>query len=228
MTITSNIAGVIRQVERLRVNVPLAEERALARPEWEAEAVGEARRTLLALADPAQRQFIEPFIQTVKSWFAQPVRSFEMKSPFGELLEPFEAIAAARLARENLNPADLSQSLFLKPVQDFEDLILQWVQTDEADFGKARDARDLGKMDEEIAHLISYIMLSPKLGPKGMAARGHLTQHIARFLVARQQPLDAATIDAWLRAVLAAWRVLVVKLFPGKMRAELRAMKGEL
>ena len=40
--------------------------------------------------------------------------------------------------------------------------------------------------------------------------------------------LDAATVDTWLRAVLAAWRNLVRALFPQRFHAELRAARGEL
>ena len=49
---------------------------------------------------------------------------------------------------------DLSQNLFLGEVQNFEEMLLEWVANE-----KNKDRRDAGKSDAEIAGLISWIML---------------------------------------------------------------------
>jgi transcriptional/translational regulatory protein YebC/TACO1 len=86
-------------------------------------------------------------------------------------------------------------------VEEFDALMLEWVETE-----KRKDARDAGKTDEEIAALISRIMLSPKMGPKGIDARDRLRPHIEESLRRKLGgDLSAETVDYWLRTVLAVW-----------------------
>jgi hypothetical protein len=227
MLIDSNIAGVMRQVERLKSAIPGAMERSLNPDRWYADARATAQRVLIAIAEPAERRFISQFVETVTATLLQPNGlMLQMRSPFPGLRDRIEEARAAHLA---LNLGDLSSNLFLAQVQEFEDLILDWVQTPEDEGGKKRDHRDWGKSDEEIAHLISYIMLSPNLGEKGKAAREALTPHIAAFLMQKQMDrLDGIVVDRWLRVVLAAWRELIITRYPAMLRAELRAAKGSL
>ncbi len=222
MLVQSNISGVLRQLERLQANVPVALDRALAPRHWLEEAKVRARKTLLALADPAQRKFIDDFVeQTSASILEGGGLVLRMGTPFRDTGDP---LADAQAARAALSPFDGPDNLFLRQVTKFEDLILKWVETQ-----KNLDARDAGKSDDEIARLISYIMLSPNLGEKGKEARKRLTPHIEAFIAQQQQQrLDAATVDLWLRAVLAEWRELLRRRFPGLVREELRTLKGEL
>ena len=137
-------------------------------------------------------------------------------------MQTMQDIQAARVA---VNPVDLSQNLFLQEVQKFEDLMTQWVQTE-----KDKDRRDAGKTDEEIGNFISYVMLTPVPTPRMMEARVALMPHIADFLKRQQASarLDGATVETWLRAVVAAWRNLVRDLFPQRFCKELNAVRGEL
>jgi hypothetical protein len=227
MLIDSNISGVIRQVEQLQAAIPAAMQRALHPDLWEADARALAQRTLLAISEPSERRFIALFVDTLTVTLLQPNGfSLGLRSPFPELRN---TLFDAQNARAVLNPADLSSNLFLGQVQRFDDLIRQWVETPEDQGGKRRDARDWGKSDAEIAQLISYIMLSPNLGPEGLAARQRLTPHITDYLLQLQMDrLSGPVAERWLRAVLAAWRELIVARYPGVVRAELAAVKGRL
>ena len=96
----------------------------------------------------------------------------------------------------------------------------------------------VGKTDEEIASFISYAMFAPdgarlvvQNGPnKGRLVRDVFLPHIEDFLKRKQSSarLSAEVVDAWLRAVLSAWRNLVRDLFPQKFHTELLAVRGEL
>ncbi len=227
MRFESNISGVIAQVERLKERIPIALERALAPKHWHPEARALAQRTLLAIAEPVERRFISAFVDTVAAGVLQAGGlALTMRSPFPALRN---ILTESRAARQALAPADRAGNLFLGQVQDFEDLILQWVETPFEEGGKRRDSRDWGKSDEDIAHLISYIMLSSNLGIQGLKARDRLTPHIESFLRQSQADrLPPATVDQWLRAVLAAWRELVRVKYPLAVRLELQSMSGEL
>jgi hypothetical protein len=152
-----------------------------------------------------------------------------MNSPF----PPDQTLADMAAARAAASPVDLAQNLFLQEVQKVEDWLTQWVEQE-----KNKDQRDTGRTDEQIAHFIAYVMFTPdggryivRNGPnKGRLVRDVFMPHIVDFLQRKQAGgrLDAATVDAWLRAVLAAWRNMVRDLFPQKFHAELRAVRGEL
>jgi hypothetical protein len=66
MQISSNLAGVIGRVQRLRDrDIPAALARTLHPGNWTAAAKVAAEQTLLAIAQPAERQFIPDFIKTL-------------------------------------------------------------------------------------------------------------------------------------------------------------------
>jgi hypothetical protein len=228
IAIESNLAGVIRRTEALIRNIPVAMEQALAPALWIDEARELALRTLLAVAAPQDRQHIAGFVATVTAAALEKGGlALAMKTPFPELRN---ILAQTQVARRVIGPADLSQSLFQGQLADFDQLILEWVETPENAGGKRRDSRDWGKSDEEIAALISYIMLSPNPGPRALAARARLTPHIAAFLEQAQQGnrLDAVTVDVWLRAVLAAWREMFRMRYLAKVRAIVSALGEQL
>lgn len=226
-TLTSNVSGVLRQTERLIQRLPQVMESALHADQWRDEARDLAFRTLHALAQPNEAPYVGQFVATLQAAFSAGTLSLVMKSPF----PPALTLPAAQAAKAALDPTAGAGSLFLTPVQEFEALILDWVGTPEGQGGKRRDARDAGKTDEQIADLISYIMLTPfeALGHKGQLARLRLTPHLEAF-VQRQTAggLPQSTVDLWLRAVLAAWRKLIQFKYPERVRAELLKLKGEL
>lgn len=226
MEFESNIAGVIRQVERLRDHIPVAMDKALKPKHWHAAARDLAQRTLLAIAKPVERRFISGFVEDVTATVLQAGGlGLQLRSPFPALRNLLGDAQSARAALDPVNPYDL----FRGQVSEVEDLILQWVETPVEEGGKHRDSRDWGKSDEQIANLISYIMLSPNVGVKGSVARQKLAPHIAAYLQKSQADrLSAPAVDRWLRAVLAAWRELVRTQYPARVREELLALKGDL
>jgi hypothetical protein len=232
MKIESNIVGVGRQVERLMARVPEAAARSLKPDRWLVQARSTAEGILLVLALPQERRFVPQFIATMAAevWSGGApsggALSLKMSTPFPEL---HDLLASAQAAKGVAGNQDMGMGLFDLPLREFEDLILKWVETSEAAGGKRRDARDDGKSDEDIARLISYIMLSPNIGIKGAIARVKLTPHIEEFLQKSQADrLTPATVDLWLRAVLEGWRALVRQALPGRIKAELAVMRNEL
>jgi len=228
MTINSNIAGVIRQTERLMARIPVAATAALQPVKWEVEAANLAQTILYTLATPAEAQFVPLFIKQITTGVFEGGLSLKMQTPFAPLRNILGQAQAAKGATSN---KDLGMGLFDLPIREFEDLILKWVETSEEEGGKRRDARDTGKSDEQIAHLISHIMLSPDMdrSKKGRKAREKLTPHIEEFLKSGQaNRLPPATVSLWLQAVLAGWREMVLRRYPAKLKAELAATKGEL
>lgn len=225
-TIDSNILDVLKQTDELiEERIPAAMEAALDPALWYTEAHDLAVRVILAIADPQERKFIPDFAQTVTASVLQGGGlSLQMHTPFPELRDLLRSAQAARAA---MNPRDMMQNLFALPVSQFEELILQWVEE-----AKKKDSRDVGKSDQDIADLISYIMLSPNLTPggKGEKARAALLPHITEFLQQKQvaNRLPPEVVDRWLRAVLTAWRELVRVKYPTKVREQLHNKEGGL
>lgn len=234
MRIESNISAVIGRVKRLKDrDIPTAL-RATMRPErWRELAEREARIALRANAQPGQMDFIEGFMDTLLvDVFGGTGFFFRMHTPFtaAQTLEDY------RSAREAVSPGDLGLSLFQKDVTAFEQLMAEWVATE-----KDKDKRDAGKTDEEIGNWLAYVLLTPDGGRLlvknsdkkeniGRPVRDVFLPYIVDFLqrkaaVAR---LDAATVDTWLKAVLAAWRRMVSDLFPEMFHRELMTARSEL
>lgn len=217
MAITSNIDQVIGQMQRLKARVPAAVARVNEPLAWRERAreVAEGVLKSLAVGEEQQGQ-VARFVDAVTSG-ALGGRGFTLglDNPVRPALDLIRSARSARLAT---GAADLGLGLFNLPLQKFEDAILDWVQTE-----KHKDARDEGKTDEDIAHLISYILLAPNLGERGRQAREGLLPHILEFLDRQRGPLPRATVDQWLRAVLAAWRAMVRTELVQRLRAELRA-----
>lgn len=226
ITISSNLSKVISQVTAVREEVPRAVTRALSPAKWMERAREVAEKTLFVVARPDEFDFVREFARAVTAsvWQGGGLL-LRLKSPRPELRQVLQQAQAARAASDGSSAEPL---LFQKTVLEFEDLILQWVQTPEAEGGKRRDARDEGKTDEEIAQLISYIMLSPNVGETGLRARSALLPHLVAFLQQREQARVGMTperIDEWLRMVLAAWREMVRAEITARIRAELKAKK---
>lgn len=229
MRLDSNLSGVIRQTERLIQRIPKAMEQALHPDRWRDDARTLAFNTLNAIAQTNEAVYVGQFVATLEAAvLAGGGLSLKLRSPF----PPVATLTAAQQARTLLDPSHGFSSLFLGPVQEMEAFILEWVATQ-----KDKDQRDAGKSDQDIADFISYVLLSPgganvivSSGKnKGRYARETLMPHLEEFLQQQQRGrLAPETVTLWLRAVLAAWRHLLRLKYPARVRAELRAMKGEL
>ena len=232
MRIESNIAGVIAQFDRVTREIPAALDRVLQPENWIDDARDLAETVLLIHAKPNQRVEISKFIDTIMMMPAG--FDLRMRSPYSNQSGADRLAATQTLGGLGGGSREAVQAggttLFQSLTQSMEAMILEWVETPEEKGGKRRDARDLGKTDEEIARLISYIMLTDdgsryivRTGKnQGRLAREVLTPHIAAFIESKLAPaLDAKTIDLWLRAVLAAWREMVLSQIGDRIKAEL-------
>ncbi len=220
--VESNINDVIGRTQKIKRAIPLAMQETLAPELWLARARQVAQRTLLAIAQPEERRFIQPFVNTVSADLLGAMLRLQMRSPFaGD--SPDQVLDSARAAAAALTPKEIVATrglgLFLQPVENFETLILEWVRgplrtATDAETGlpypeelaKRKDARDWGKTDEEVARFISRLMLTPDPTDGERAAREKLEPHIAKFIANRLAgELGEAVAEIWLKAVLAAW-----------------------
>lgn len=240
LQITSNVDSVIERTRKLRTDIPQAMQKALAPDLWMAQARDVAQRTLLAIAEPEQRKHIQPFVNTVSAELAGITLSLKMRSPF-QASSPDQMMGDARAAAASLTPKEIVEtrglSLFMKQVENFEAIVLQWVQGDMPDenipypdeTGKRKDARDWGKTDEEVARFISHLLLTPDPTEGELVAREKLEPHIAKYIANRlASQLGEAIVEVWLKAVMAAWRAMLCSGYPGKFNSILRRGKTVL
>jgi len=240
MKIESNLNGVIGRLTRtIGQDIPAAMTRALAPDHWRAAARLEAEQTLLALAQLQQREFIPGFIETLTAGVFGNGFFLSLRSPFAPDI-PYHIAPQAQLPGVGTGTFEALQ---IPPGndawQDFFQQMVEWVDTVK-DWDEARDG-GVKSFDlvAQKADWLAYIMLSPNLSnvrhdPDRMSeqeARDHLMPHIIKFLQAQAPaktagPMDADTIDLWLRAVLAAWREMVCARFPEILRRELRGQGG--
>ena len=236
MKIESNIGSVMQRVSRLKDrDIPAALKTALHPEQWRELAHKEAERTLLALALPSQREFIREFLQVLTVDVFGTGFSLKMKTPFlgGMTLADYQAAGGV------VSPGDLGTNLFEGGLNEFRDLMAEWVAEE-----KRKDQRDTGKTDDDIGRWLARELLNPDGGhlvrvkdaqgnPQknaGREVREVFMPYILDYLQRKQSlaQLDAATVDAWLRAVLCAWRGMVRELFPEIFRTALRSQIGEL
>ena len=224
ITLESNLTGVIGRLKRMKDHdIPTAMAKALTPARWLEPFRREAEQALLVVAEPSERDFIPKFIATVTAAVLQGGFAMRMRAPFGDetSLQDFQAAAAAG------SVADMGQNLFLSKVEEFRDIVQQWVERE-----KVKDKRDTGKSDEDIAHFISYLMLTPdeRLTPAEQAAAISLAPHIVEFVQKNQAEsrLTAEKTTLWLKAVLVAWREFFKAEFPVVFHQEFKATGSTL
>ena len=252
MEILTNLAGVMGQVARLKAHVPMAAGRALHPDVWEPVAHGVADRTMRALAKPEEQRHVPLVLATLMAVVFPPEGlSLSMHRP-GPESGPRLRLPEQLLGPEHLGAAgEWGPYMFAMPIPEFKELILKWVETRQEEGGKRRDARDAEKTDEEIASYVADVMLSPN--KQAQDARRRLLPHILGWLKQQGEAfgwdpkspeshageagfldlingveLKAESLDLWLRAVLAAWRVMVLAGFEPRFRQELLKMQDEL
>ncbi|HEV2329024.1 MAG TPA: hypothetical protein VGY56_09585 [Verrucomicrobiae bacterium] len=238
LQIASNVDSVIERTRKLRADIPAAMQKALAPDLWLAQARDVAERTLLAISEPEQRKYIQPFVNTVSAQLAGITLSLKMRSPF-QASSSDQMIEDARAAAASLTPKEIVEtrglSLFMKQVENFEAIVLEWVQGDMPnentgapvpypdETGKRKDARDWGKTDEEIARFISHLLLTPDPTKGELAAREKLEPHIAKYIANRlSSQLSEAIVEIWLKGVMAAWRAMLCAAYPARLHSLLK------
>ena len=226
MRITSNIKGVIRQMERLKANIPIAVKRAMLPMQWKGRAEATARAVITPLAKPEEVQFIDAFIATVS---AMPLgdEGFSLQMHAPQTAASQRALDAA----ENNQIAGLN----FGENQTLGDLVRQWVETpftnrDDPLSGKDIQAeqggKDFNKSDDQITNDLMWILTGAKSSPSVDAARASLLPRLAAFMQASMAGrLHPQTADLWLRLVLATWAEMVRRAFPGILRQELHALQ---
>lgn len=225
MRIRSNIATVLKRVEALKADIPQAVALSLRPSEWLADGRATAEAVLRAMADADQMRFIPEFVETVTASLLEGKVGVSLK-----MRSPRRSFAGVLGAAQEARPFAVfgpEGNLFAASVVEMEELILEWVNAPVDEGGKIWDERDEGKTPEEVAHLISYILLSPNLGPAGVKAREGLMPHVLAFIQRKQQQegIDPAMVDVWLRAVLFAWREMFREKLAAKVHGHLVALR---
>lgn len=221
ITLSGNVEHVLKQVQGLKAEIPQAVARALTWEKWIERAGEVAEATLNGLAGPEEQPFVRPFVEAIQGGAIGGGFALRLASPLPRLRDVLGEARAAMAASGSFN--DTMMSLFRGSITDLEEALLEWVETE-----KNKDERDLGKTDEEIAHLISYILISPTLGDAGRTAREGLMRHIVPWLQRQQEEtagLPPETVDLWLRSVLGAWRLMIRNEVTLRIRAELKSKK---
>lgn len=232
MRIASNIKGVIRQMERLKANIPIAAQRALAHERWKNPAIEIARGVLQPpIVRPEEQQFVEGFINTITSASLEEI-GFSLS-----MHTPSEASASGARAREAAENNQIAGLNFDKD-QTLGNLVRQWVETpftnrDDPASGKDIQAeqggKDFNKSDDEITRDLMWILTGADPSPSVDKARAGLMPRLQAFaaaMMAGQLPPERASL--WLRAVLAAWAEMIRLQFPALLRQELQKLKGDL
>lgn len=224
ITITHNIEGALYRLGRIRPALESARLDCLDPQRWANPLKFKAEEVLMPLAGNAALQaaigrFIGSFgIEATENGFTVTLGYHYATPRDGVMQGDLSGLQSDYAAANQGDPNDL----FTRSVRDFERIILEWVGTPEERGGKARDHRDWGKSDDEVAALITRIMLAPDPSPKMQAAREGLLPHIVNFLHRGNTDLSPDLIAAWLLAVLAAWRDKVKADLPPLFRAQFR------
>ena len=218
MVITSNVQGAIDRTRKRPRDIALAMAATLAPAPWVETLKLEAQRTLWAIAKPAEWQQVKLFLPIVDKladgFFAA------LNNPIPPILSVEDFAIVNHMQQTQGRDGQSGPNLFSGLLNQFDDLITEWVATE-----KHKDQRDWDKSDEEIGHFIGYLLVTPdgKLSPKEKAAKAGFMRHIPQWLEKKQtdKRISDDMVNAWLLAVLAAWRALVVREFPARFAAQL-------
>ena len=222
MTITSNVNGVLDRVKRIPRDIDAAMAATLAPAAWVEALKLEANKTLWAIAKPAEWQQVKLFTPLVEKLAGGFYAAMNNPVPPIMALEDFAIVNHMQKTDAQTGP-----NLFSNLLNQFDELMARWVANE-----KRKDARDDGKSDEEIGRWIGYLLITPdgQLSAKEKAAKEGFMRHVPQWLEAQQQGqrLADATVTAWLLAVLAAWKALVLREFPARFQAALKQQRDVL
>jgi hypothetical protein len=223
VTITSNVQGVIDRTRKRPRDIAAAMAATLLPEAWAETLRLEAQKTLWAIAKPEEWQQVKLFIPVVDKladgFFAA------LNNPIPPILGIEDFAIVSHMQAVNARDGQGGPNLFSNLLNQFDALVAEWVATE-----KHKDKRDWDKSDEEIGHFIGYLLVTPagKLSPKEKAAKAGFLRHLPQWLEKKQQSqrISDDTVNAWLLAVLAAWKALVLREFPGRFAAQL-GQEGE-
>lgn len=227
MKIESNINGVMAQLTRLRhVTIPGAIERAVDPLRWIGPAKVVAKKALLLVAQPQDRWILEAFVEAVA--VAAIPDGFRLRA--SNPMPGTPSIAEAQAARTSpwflmgrgTSQQTLGYDIAGRPINQLEQILLDWVNAPVEELGKKTDARDWDRTPEDTAQFISFLLLTPKTSERIERARERLTPHVEAF-IAQQFPgnLSSETVRLWLRTVIEAWREWIARELPKAVVDEL-------
>jgi len=211
----------------MQTDIPSAMAAVLEPERWREVMFREAQRTLWALAKPAEWRAVELFLRALLTGKLADGFFSAMNNPIPPTMAVEDFAIVNHMQLTQVKDGQGGPGLFSKLLNQFDEMLVDWVATE-----KRKDARDWEKSDEEIGQWIGQLLLTPdiKLSDKERSAKEKLLPHIVDYLQRRQaeKRLADETVNAWLRAVLAAWSVLVRREFPQRLAAQLAAQRAEL
>jgi hypothetical protein len=242
MILRSNIKTVIANLERLQVEAPKAVTRAIAPKRWHKLLESSATQVLRGLAsgepNPEMREALRGYVDRVVATLTGQVISggtlFTLKAGddrFGFPVDMRRAMQTAQgmgdsggelvNAQENLEAA--------------KDMVREWVIA-------KKDMDRQEHQDHEAAVTAVMQILGFMTPPQNVGsysenmraiAKDMVEKYIQPFASERSEsvllgPLDVATAQTWLRAVLETWRDLVEAELPRALKEELKTMRTTL
>jgi hypothetical protein len=225
VTFTSNIQGVLDRARARPRQIAEALRVTLAPAGWVDVMRQEAAKTLWAIAKPEEWQQVKLFTVVTDALADGFFSAINNPIPPVMALQDFAIVNHMQLTQ--VNDGQGGPNLFSNLLNQFDELMTDWVANE-----KRKDRRDWDKSDEEIGRWIGYLLLTPggKLSPDEKAAKAGFMRHIPQWLEQQQKSkrISDATVNAWLLAVLAAWRELVRREFPARLERQYRQLQEVL
>lgn len=218
MTIDTNLPHVAAQLASLERELPRAVARALRPENWIERAREVAAAVLDGLAAPDEKRFVPSFIQSVRAAVLDGGGGFSLQLDTRNPRAFFAvqtALPGLDAGARVITAANVSRAALF-------DLLHQWVAEE-----KIKDERDEGLSDQQITERLWNILFGDGNSAEVDGARERLLKHLVPYFAAQMGAFELAPerVDEWLRAVLAAWRVMFNHEIARRVRAELKAKK---
>lgn len=213
------------RVRKHRVDIATSMAAVLAPEHWVEVMRAEAHKTIWAIAKPEEWQQVKLFT-TLTDKLADGFFS-AMNNPIPPIMAIEDFAIVRHMQQTDVQKGRSGPNLFSNLLNQFDEMMAEWVANE-----KHKDMRDDGKTDEEIGSWIGYLLMTPdaKLSAKELAAKQGFMKHIPQWLNQRQttKRLSDDTVNGWLLAVVAAWKALVIREFPGRLAAALEKKREVL
>lgn len=209
----NDLPQLIGDLEEWRRRIPLAASRAVNPKRWRVRARRRAEELLeLLAANDEERQWAKQLAAavTVAHWDRGNGMVWEMATPK-------EGFTIGQV-RADETSGELFQGANRDQVNRLYQWVLRWVQTPEADGGKARDARDAGRDDRVIAWgLVNLLLGGGKTGNsfENEAKREGIIPHIQKFIDQHaREAIAPERLQRWLEAIASAWVEMILEDVP--------------
>jgi hypothetical protein len=221
ITLRHNVGQVRERFERFAIGLKAVPEKSVSPEYWLPLAKREAEKILQVVADPKKHYLIPSFVDTVM------VVAFG--TPEGaSMVWTMERVREVAVNLAMLTPEQREDIWRRRRALIDRDTVAEWVATQ-----KEKTARDIGQDNEEITDRLLAILFGPEdpqrdnaawsllFGTPGSKHEGtHLLEFHTGFL---EQLMFEDEIALWLKAVLHAWRELILERLPVLIRQNIRA-----